>query len=323
MLPAGHVVRELHEIKGEISLPPRLAPVANEDWEEIAVLRSAISVRFPLIPDGSANREGKERKDHAVEEGTRGLEVFRADRFLRQLQETVISLDRIPPGSGKGNGGMPRAIRTGDLHEFRGSRHASRVFVAMDAHRDHIPARLDEFSWHRVSPQVRPRIGALCHSDAADLLVVEISRIALVGGADGKLQVTPGPRLGNFNGFAEPHNAAVIQAPALPGSGQIHVRPRPGRLLEPRPAFGIFRVSLVTRLFFEGVEILLPILATFRHVGQITLEDLHDPSRDGVFQKRIPWRPGFRRRSTPRGVNEADGEIQTALELSGEIVGDR
>ena len=132
------------------------------------------------------------------------------------MHETVIGLDRIPPASSKRNADISRAIRTAELHEFRRAGHASRVFVAVDAHGNNIPAGLDEFPRHCVDAEVRPRIRALGHGDAANLHVVEISRIALVGGADGKSQVAPDPRRRNLNRFTEPDDAAVIQPTALP-----------------------------------------------------------------------------------------------------------
>ena len=77
------VVGQLDEVKGKVALFPVFAPVANHAGKENGVASGVIGVRFALVPDCAANREGNQGADHAVVKRGRGVGVHRRLRFRR------------------------------------------------------------------------------------------------------------------------------------------------------------------------------------------------------------------------------------------------
>jgi hypothetical protein len=63
----------LYVVKGEVSLSPERAPAVDQRSFLFEIEHAFAVVRFPLVPDGPADRKADERMNHAVVEHGRVL----------------------------------------------------------------------------------------------------------------------------------------------------------------------------------------------------------------------------------------------------------
>src|SRR3989442_7885159 len=74
-------IRELHEIERKVTFTPSLAPIANHQRKECAILISTPCVAFALIPDDTTDCIWRERRDHRVVKHTRTILIIRTGRL--------------------------------------------------------------------------------------------------------------------------------------------------------------------------------------------------------------------------------------------------
>ena len=84
------VRRELDVVEREVALAPDVAPAFDERLELVGVTRAVVrvhAVRFPLIPECTAQREGLQWRNHRVvnRAGHLVVELVRAGRKLREF----------------------------------------------------------------------------------------------------------------------------------------------------------------------------------------------------------------------------------------------
>ena len=322
-----------HLQEREIPLSPAKTPVGDQiAHQPFVILRRAL-VGFALIPDHAPHRHRNQRPDHIVEQHTVAVRIARPHRLFQRIDPRIFKLRLEFPHAAQRDRSTLLARRR-NPHLIRRAVQPAVVDKRVVSHRDHRPARFDQFRRNPVAPGNGPMLRFISLPGAPDLDAVEIGHVMLVDRAEAEHQLTPLPRGRDFDFAPEPDHAVDVEAEVFPEAGQFPGPPAGIVEFRRRPAVGhspVFRFrrqdpteprQLSPRTMLHG-----KLLGgkRFPHAGsvEIPLVSLHPRRKIRIPDQRFAAGPRFGDRAAPVGGDDPDRHIQLPVQLAREEISDR
>ena len=324
---------QLDEQKRHLRIVPLVPPILNQQRMQFHILLIGSGVGFALIPDDSANRVHRPRRDHRVVECGREIgvilserEIIRRSRACAEFLRVDFEFDLVFPCSVQPDA-VVFVVAELQIEQRLRSCHAAVGVHVRHPHRDGVGAGPDQFARNfvdaRHTPVVRSR-----SAGGADLFAVEKGFVAVIDRAEGERQLLAGPLRRNRDGAAIPENPIEIGGGrtrhflALPaGVVKIGIFPR----LRRRRRGRIERIEAL----FPGVESDLRFFLQRRNFLLLLLAGSAGAFDLGEFAGTVGGAvarfadPALDRRAAPAGVDHADRDVQILVQLAREIVAER